>query len=136
MTPAQEVNGPLDELIAATEHKRELELKLKEVKKFIEDVEPIVREKFLQEGTQNVRKHDNTVFLRRNFKVKHREGVSAPDVVELLKHIGFEELVSEKYSYTRLCSVIKEMVENEEEVPEELTQFIEWNEEIKVIVKK
>ena len=136
MTPRQEVNGPLDELIAATEHKRDLEAKLKEVKKFIEDVEPMVREKFLQEGTSSVRKDDNTAYLRHQFKVRQKPGISRPDVTAVLKAIGLEDLVKEDYEYKRLCSTIKEMVENEEEVPEELTEFIEWDEEIKVIVRK
>lgn len=136
MTPSQQVNGPIDELIAATEHKRDLELKLAEVKKFIEDVEPLVREKFLQEGTQNVRKNDNTVYLRRMFKVKHKDGVSRPDVTEALKTLGFGDLVKEDYQYARLCSTVKEIIESGEEVPIELQEFIEWTEEIKVIVKK
>ena len=136
MNPQRAVNGPLDELIAATEHKRDLKLKLKEVQKFIDDVEPMVREKFLQEGTQNVRKHDNTVYLRREYKVKHREGVSKPDVTRALKSAGFDELTHETYDYRRLCATVREMKENEEEVPPELTELIEWKEEIKVIVKK
>jgi len=136
MTPNEQVNGPIDELIAATEHKRDLEAKLAEVKKFIEDVEPIVREKFLQEGTKSINKNDNTVYLRRMFKVKHKDGVSRPDVTNALVELGYDELTKFDYDYRRLCATIKEMIENDEEVPTELQEYIEWKEEIKVIVRK
>lgn len=133
----EEATGnPIDDLIAASEHKRRLESELKEVKKFIDDVAPVVREQFLQDGTQNVRRNNNTVFLRRSFKVKHKDGVTKPAVIHALKETGFDELTSETYSYPRLCATVKEMVENEEEVPPELQQFIEWKEEVQVIVKK
>jgi hypothetical protein len=132
-TPDQD---PLNQLIEATEHKRSLESQLKEVEKFISDIEPVVREQFLQDGTQNLRRNDNTAYLRREFKVKRRDGVSNDAIVGALKSFGYEELVEEKYNYRRLCAVVKEIVEAGEEVPEELSRFIEWKEHIKVIVKK
>ena len=132
-TPDQD---PLNQLIEATEHKRSLESQLKEVEKFISDIEPVVREQFLQDGTQNLRRHDNTAYLWREFKVKRRDGVSNDAIVGALKSFGYEELVEEKYKYRRLCDVVKEIVEAGEEVPEELSRFIEWKEHIKVIVKK
>lgn len=126
--------GPLDELIAATEHKRNLEAQLKAVKKFIDDVKPVVLEKFRQEGTQSVNKDGNTAYIRKDFTVK--PVVSKEHVIAMLEKTGLHDLINQTYNYRRLCAFVKECEERGEDLPLELLESIETDEKYDIIVRK
>jgi hypothetical protein len=126
--------GPVDELIAATEHKRQLKEELAAVNKFIRDVTPIVLEKFQAEGTQSLNRDGNTVYLKRNFFVKPM--ISKPDLVEALQECGYEDMVYPTYDARRLASFIKELDESGEEIPRELLEAIDTTEEYTVVCRK
>lgn len=134
MTPQQEANGPLDELISAENHKRELKAALKEVEKTINDIKEVVLAKFQQEGTRSVRRDDGTVYLQKKFTVKPR--ISKDHVIEALVASGFDDLVVPSYNYMRLCSLIKEMDDNNDPLPPELIEAVEAKENYTVVVRK
>ena len=125
---------PLDELIAAETHKRELEAELKNAKKTIDDIKEVVLAKFQQDGTRSIRRDDATVFLQQKFTVKPR--ISKEHITEALIASGYDDLVSTSYNYMRLCSFIKEMDEKDELLPPELIDAVEAKETYTVVVRK
>jgi hypothetical protein len=126
--------GPVDELIALTEKKRNLDAEVDRLKEKIKEIKPVVLEHFQQTGTNNISRNDNTVYLKRNFFVKPR--ISKPDLVEALQECGYEDMVYPTYDARRLASFIKELDESGEEMPRELLEAIDTTEEYTVICRK
>lgn len=126
--------SPLDELIEATEHKRQLEDQLAAVKKFIADVKPIVLQKWQEEGTTKISKNGNTAYIRSDFTVKPR--ISKEHVIEALMASGYDDLVTQAYNYKRLCSFVKECDDHNRELPPELLDAIETEEKFDIVVRK
>jgi hypothetical protein len=133
MDPSQQVNGPIEELIEATRHKKHLERALDEVKKTIEQMKAVVLEKFLAEGTKSVRRDDGTISIRKQFSVKPKN--SKEHVVEALIASGYDDMVNRNYNYMSLCSFIREMDDRQEEIPEELLEALDITEDQTIMVR-
>jgi hypothetical protein len=134
MTPEQQVNGPLNELLEAAAHRRRLETELAVVEKFIADVEPTVREKFMQDGTQNVRRELGTAYMRHTVKLKQEAPLEV--VIDTLRTLGYDDFISEKYDWGRVCSEVKEIEDRGDDVPPELLALFTKSDEYRVIVRK
>jgi hypothetical protein len=134
MTPEQQVNGPLNELLEAAAHRRRLETELAVVKKFIEDVEPLVRERFMQDGTKNVKRKNGTAYMTHNVRLKQEAPMEV--VIDTLRDLGYDDFISEKYDWRRVCSEVKEIEDRGDIVPPELLALFTKSDEYKVIVRK
>ena len=134
MTPDHQSNSPLDTLLKAAADRRRLEDELAVVKKFIEDVEPLVREQFMQDGTKNVKRRNGTAYMRHIVKLKQEAPVEV--VIDTLRELGYDDFISEKYDWRRVCSEVREIEDRGDEVPEELLALFTKTDEYRVTVRK
>lgn len=105
---------------------RALEAQVKEMKAEADSVEQALVEAALTEGIQSVNVDGSTLYLHRQVwpKVEDR-----PAAVHALRATGYGELVSETFNTNQLGAVIRERLNNGEELP------LEWSGAISIVEK-
>jgi len=88
---------------------RELEKRVKELKKELEDLGYQLRDYLGAGGYERVRVEGFTIFLRRELYVRAKEGIRSEEVCRALKETGMGHFVSEQYSVMSLSSHLREL---------------------------
>ena len=118
------------------EERKEVAEKLKGLQRQCDELQQPILDFFLQTGTTNVRIDGRLVHVVKRHKVIPRAGMSKDDVCDALIHTGNADLVTTSYHWTRMSSLVKQAEEAGEELPQELLDTIDIQEEFKVQTRK
>jgi|TARA_Y100000310_G_scaffold213229_1_gene214134 hypothetical protein len=116
---------PIDQFIALTRSKRELDEQVKRANKQLAVLEEILVEQFLADGTEST-KRDGMTLSRKNIKTIKAVGGDYKRIAQIFLNLGMPEMVS-THSRT-LQGYVAELIRNEAEIPEVLAQAIEVGE--------
>lgn len=129
----------LKEFTDLEKERRQLEAKLKACKQQIATLSPVLMEEMAMAGIQSVKAHGMTVFTRQDFYCSKKAvvaGATTEKVCEVLRSLGYNNLVSETYSAATLKSIVKEMIDNAEQIPEQLKSLINYDHTTKLVARQ
>lgn len=127
----------LREFVSIDSKISELDTELKILKKRKAEIDPVLQEQFASAGIQNINIDGRTVYVSNQIWAKKEDGATDADVVAALKAAGFGEMyVSEKFSHQSLSALIREWVNNDEDLPEEFKGIIGYTEKTQVASRK
>ncbi len=107
--------------------RRELDDTLARVKRHIDGMRSALHEEMAEQGMESARVHGLSVHPRTDLtvnKLSNESGVTAQMVCDALTEIGREDMVNDGYSGASLKSLIREMLDNEQDVPECLNKLL------------
>jgi hypothetical protein len=90
----------------------------------------------MQSGMENARVDGRLVHIVKRHKVVPKDGFTKDDVCDALLNTGHGDLVTTSYHWTRMSSLVKQAEEEGMELPEELLDKIQINEEFKVQTRR
>jgi len=117
------------------EEKKELEEKLKVIETEIEETENQLSQEMINSEVQNFNKDGTTFYLQTKTYASIRPEFKQ-QVYDWLKTNGFESLVYETVNAQRFSAFVKELLEEEDELPRELKDKVNVFEKITVGVRK
>ncbi len=125
-----------DELKTKREAKKILEDSMKNINLEMEEIETELVEAMLREEMQSFNRAGQMFYLRNSVKASARAGKQA-ELYQYLKDNGFGALVKETVNANTLSGWVKEqMEENDDELPEDLAEFINLYEKTAVGIRK
>lgn len=122
--------------VQADIERKELADRLKAAEQRCQEMQGPLLDYFTQSGMENVRVDGRLVHIVKRHKVVPRDGYSKEDVCEALVNTGHGDLVSTTYHWTRMSSLVKQAEEEGTDLPEELLDKIQINEEFKVQTRR
>lgn len=124
----------LAEWIALVDKKKALEKDVNEIKDRLAAIEPNLLEDFALSGFQSVNVKGFVVYKSREFTCSVKEGVDRKSLVEGLHQAGHDECLM--LSYQTVRSLVKEMAEAGEKLPEHLSRLVDVGERFTLRTKK
>ena len=127
--------------IGLNDNIKKLEAKTKDLKAAKAKLESQILERFSETGISSVKMNGITVFLHRQLwaGVDRGEDESSKDAmkraVAALKAAGYDDLVNEQFSSQSVSAIIREMDQNEEELPKEFEGAIKVAEKFSARVR-
>lgn len=132
----QQIFELTDRLKAAKEMKRELEDKVKEVNREIEEVDAALSDKIAEEEVDKFSRNGSTFYLNSRFYASAQAG-RKEDLISALKKNGYGDIVTETVNANTLSSFVKEqMAQHEDTIPEWLDDVVNAFEKVTVGIRK
>lgn len=123
-----------NDFIALTREKKRRESELSEINDKLTALSDLLCEQMAAQGVQNVKMTDgSTLYIRTDRYVNKRSGVSQQQVCDVLERLDLGYMVSLGYNAASLKSKVKEMQEQEEAIPEELSTLLNIGEMRRVV---
>ena len=117
----------LDEFVSLEQERRELETRLKEIKRRTAQLSDAILEDWASRGVQNTKVHGLTVYVANDFQCWKARGVSTEQVCSALERHGLGMLVNPAYPPSSLKSWVKERVDQEEPIPKDLDDLLSYD---------
>lgn len=132
----QQIFELADRLKAAKEMKRELEDKVKEANREIEEVDAALSDKMAEEEVDKFSRNGATFYLNSRLYVSAQAG-RKEDLISALKKNGYGDIVTETVNANTLSSFVKEqMAQHEDTIPEWLDDVVNAFEKVTVGIRK
>lgn len=114
----------LREFIAHKQRISELEAELKKEKAAAAALEEPLIEALAEDGVDSMRVDGVTTYMHTQYWASKRDGVETEQVVDALRASGYGDLVAENYNSQTLSAVVRELIEQDEPLPEPLAEVI------------
>ncbi len=124
-----------DRLVELRDRKDALQDELKAINAEIKEIDRELAEMMLSEELQNFSRNGRMFYLRTDTYVSAIAD-RKPDLIDWLKANGLGELVQETVHPRTLTATVKELLEEEGELPEGLTELVHVYEETTVGLRK
>lgn len=124
------------EYIKLRRHADELDSEAKESKKLADELEQELLEAFATDGVQNLKIEGVTVYLHRQLWATREQDKTKEDLIAALEKAGLAHFVSESVSMQSLSSWVRDLEENEEELPPELVGVLGRYEKFQVRTRR
>jgi len=124
-----------DRLVELRERKDALQDELKAINAEIKEIDRKLAEMMLSEELQNFSRNGRVYYLRTDTYVSAIAD-RKPDLIDWLKANGLGELVQETVHPRTLTATVKELLEEEGDLPEGLTELVHVYEETTVGLRK
>lgn len=132
----QQIFELTDRLKAAKEMKRELEDKVKEVNREIEEVDAALSDKIAEEEVDKFSRNGSTFYLNSRLYASAQAG-RKEDLISALKKNEYGDIVTETVNANSLSSFVKEqMAQHEDTIPEWLDDVVNAFEKVTVGIRK
>lgn len=102
----------------------ELDSQLRSAKDEADRLQESLLEEYAQEGIPSITIDGMTVYMHRSIWASPAEGISNDRFVGTLKSVGLDHFVKETYSSQTLSAYVRELMKEEESLPEELEEAI------------
>lgn len=116
----------LAEFIGLSNRKREIEAEAKAVNARLAELQEPLLDWFADRGIRNIRTDRGTVYVVQDFFCNKKGDIPTQQICDALKEIGMGQLVSPAYSAASLKSWVREQVDNNADLPEQLTELITY----------
>lgn len=120
----QGLHALLKRFVALEHERRTLEMKLDSVKARLKPIAIEALELWADSGLERLRMNGLTVHLRTDRYVTKKTGILGEAVCEALRSIGRADMVSDGYNASSLKSLVREWIDNDDEVPEQLAELL------------
>lgn len=119
----------LVEFVNLDRERAELEKRLGEIKKRAGLISETLLDDWANRGVQSIKMTDRTVYIRKDFYCSKKGGVETFKVCAALKANGYKDMVTVNPSYAAaaLKALVREMVDNDHEVPPDLDALIQFD---------
>lgn len=125
-----------DQLKAAKEQKKELDVQVKELGAEIERLDLALSDAMAESELDRFSRNGNTFYLNTRLYASPAAGMKE-ELYQALKDNGYGSIVTETVNANTLASFVKEqMAENDDEVPAWLTEKISTFEKVSVGIRK
>ena len=132
----QEILGMADKLKAAKDRKKELDAQVKEVNAEIEELDLALSDAMAEAELDRFSRNGNTFYLNTRLFASPAAG-RKEELMQLLKDQGYGSIVVETVNANTLASFVKEqMAENNDEIPDWLSEVVSTFEKVSVGVRK
>ena len=132
----QEIFGMADKLKAAKDRKKELDAQVKEVNAEIEELDLALSDAMAEAELDRFSRNGNTFYLNTRLFASPAAG-RKEELMQLLKDQGYGSIVVETVNANTLASFVKEqMAENNDEIPDWLSEVVSTFEKVSVGVRK
>lgn len=117
----------LVEFINLDQERAEIEKRLGEIKTRAAAISKVLLDDWANHDVQAVKFKNRTVYIRRDFYCSKKGGVDAQKVCDALRAHGYGAMVHPSYAPAALKALVREMVDDEREVPAELDALIQFD---------
>lgn len=132
----QEIFDMADALKAAKDHKKELDAQVKDVTAEIERLDLALSDAMAEAELDRFSRNGSTFYLNTRLFASPAAG-RKDELMQALKENGFSSIVVETVNANTLASFVKEqMSENDDEIPEWLSDVVTTFEKVSVGVRK
>lgn len=132
----QEIFVMADKLKAAKDRKKELDAQVKEVNAEIEELDLALSDAMAEAELDRFSRNGNTFYLNTRLFASPAAG-RKEELMQLLKDQGYGSIVVETVNANTLASFVKEqMAENNDEIPDWLSEVVSTFEKVSVGVRK
>lgn len=132
----QEIFEMADALKAAKDHKKELDAQVKDVTAEIERLDLALSDAMAEAELDRFSRNGSTFYLNTRLFASPAAG-RKDELMQALKENGFSSIVVETVNANTLASFVKEqMSENDDEIPEWLSDVVTTFEKVSVGVRK
>lgn len=115
---------------------KELEAKVKELRKTAENIEGQLLNDFANEGVQRMTVDGKTLYLRREVWARRHTDVDSTDMAQaLMGSERFADLVSPSVNMQSLSARVREYVQEEEDLPPEVERVVRVDEVFRLGVR-
>lgn len=121
------VDDLLVEFVNLDREKAEIEKRLEEIKERAGLIGKVLLEDWANRGVQSIKLETRTVYIRKDFYCSKKGGVETQKVCDALERLGFDSMVNPSYSPASLKSLVREMVDTDQYVPEGLDALIRYD---------
>ena len=108
--------------------RRDLELRLDRVKRQVAAMNGPLLEEMVEQGMTNAKVHGLSIFIRKTLTVnklsEKSHSVTTEMICSVLTSLGRDDMVSDGYSGASLKSLVKEMLDGGQEIPEALSKLL------------
>ena len=128
-------DAAIESFVILSRRQRDLKIELEQVEAALKDMQPQLREWFINTSTENVRRHGGLVKLTTRTEVHPADGCTTGDVCDALEAIGEADLLNARgYHWTRLPALLRGYQERGEDIPDALRRVIQTHDVHKVKV--
>ncbi len=124
----------LQEFVNMDKQKRELDTDLKQIKKRLEELEPVLLDQLAQAGIQNMKIDGVTVYILRQLWAQAL--ASNEEICEALRAAGLQDYVKEGYNSQSISAYFRELEKQDEPLPSELAGKIGTTEKFSLRTRK
>lgn len=117
----------LVEFVNLDREKAEIEKRLGEIKERANLIGKALLDDWANRGMQSVNLQGRTVYIRRDFYCSKKGGVETQKVCDALERMGHRSMVNPSYSPASLKALVREIVDNDQMVPEGLNVLIHYD---------
>lgn len=113
-------------------HKTEMDA----AKELADEIERQLLDEFAQSGVDQMRVEEGTVYLHRMTFAHAAEGHDRTDVVEAMKQVGLEHMVSEGYNANTLSAYVRDLIKAEQPLPPALDEVVQTTDKFSLRVRR